>query len=497
MFMASKAEILIAGSAAGVGKSWALLMESLRGVNVPGYTGMIFRRTGPMITLPGGLWDESEKLYRNMGGVPRKHSTEWVFPSGARIKFNHLEHEKNMYDHQGAQYGFLGFDELGHFTERQFFYLLSRNRSKDYTPYCRATCNPDPDHWTADFIQWYIDPVTGFPLAERNGVVRYFTRWGGETVWGDSKAEVIAKVPELMEHAQGEVAAEDLVKSFAFIAGSIYDNKALLKENPQYLGNLMAQDDAEKARLLEGNWKASTNKLMLFSNDGLDGMFEVGENEDNIGKGYCSADVARFGSDWAVNISWDGLNVRKVNILTKCDLEQFVAVVEADRGSVRATRKHCIVDVDGMGAGVVDFGKFQAFQGGAAPMQPKAAKKDRMLKSVHANLKTQCYYAFAEAVEDGLVSFEGCVYMVDGIETDTVRTKKWGSIKIQALIKKQLRAIRKRNPDNDGKKRINDKAQQKVYLGGMSPDIADALAERFFWEVQPKNSKEPFFLMVG
>jgi hypothetical protein len=40
-----------------------------------------------------------------------------------------MEYEKNAFDHQGLQYAFIGFDELTHFTKKQFFYLMSRNRS--------------------------------------------------------------------------------------------------------------------------------------------------------------------------------------------------------------------------------------------------------------------------------------------------------------------------------------------------------------------------------
>ena len=52
--------------------------------------------------------------------------------------------------------------------------MLSRNRTTcGIRPYVRATCNPDADSWVADFISWWIDQETGYPIPERSGLVRY------------------------------------------------------------------------------------------------------------------------------------------------------------------------------------------------------------------------------------------------------------------------------------------------------------------------------------
>ena len=141
---------------------------------------------------------------------------------------------------------YIGFDELTLFDESQFFYMLSRNRSIcGVKPYVRATCNPDVDSWVADFISWWINPETGYPILERSGVLRYFCRVDGEIKWGNSKAE-LAEVYEI---------APDLCKSVTFIASSVYDNKILLKNDPNYLANLHGLSLVERERLLNGNWK--------------------------------------------------------------------------------------------------------------------------------------------------------------------------------------------------------------------------------------------------
>jgi hypothetical protein len=86
-----------------------------------------------MIRSGGGLWDESIKIYSGKA-EPKESTLEWLFPCAGtktpnRLKFAHLEYEKNALDYQGAQLCLIMFDELTHFTEQQFWYLTSRNRS--------------------------------------------------------------------------------------------------------------------------------------------------------------------------------------------------------------------------------------------------------------------------------------------------------------------------------------------------------------------------------
>ena len=162
MSLSSPADIVIGGAAAGVGKTFSLLLEPLKHIlTTPHFGGIIFRRTTPQITAEGGLWDASQKLYNDIEAAKAKPSyLQWDFKCGKvnnTLKFSHLEYEKNIYDYQGAEIAFIGFDELTHFTKKMFFYLLTRNRSTcGVKPYIRCTTNPDPDSWVAEFIKWWI-----------------------------------------------------------------------------------------------------------------------------------------------------------------------------------------------------------------------------------------------------------------------------------------------------------------------------------------------------
>lgn len=249
-FLSSRADITIGGGSAGCGKSYAEILANLPWIHLPLFRSVFFRRELAQIEKPGSVWDESQRVYRDFSGEPTKRPFRWVFPSGAQIDFSGIELEDDKYKWQGSQIALLIFDELTHFTASQFWYMQSRNRSMcGIRPYTLATCNPDPDSWVAELISWWIDHETGLPIPERSGVLRYFTRVQDEIVWGDSPADVKAKLPDHVKIAPG------LVKSLTFIPGKLEENKILEKADPGYRGNLMGMTRVERARLLDGNWK--------------------------------------------------------------------------------------------------------------------------------------------------------------------------------------------------------------------------------------------------
>lgn len=271
-FHETEADIAIYGGAAGSGKSFALLFDPLRHLENPKFAGVIFRRTTPEIRNPGGLWDESTNIYGVLGTSPRQAILEWKHHSGWRMKFSHMEHEKDKYAWQGSQMPYVGFDEITHFTQSQVFYMMSRNRSTSgIAGYLRGTCNPDPDSWVAPFISWWIDQETGYAVPERSGKIRHFIRVNNEIHWADTREELIEK------HGR-DVGA--FSKSFTFIPASIHDNKILLDKDPAYLANLKALSLVDRERLLGGNWKIRASAGNVFRRE----WFEIVDHapSDNV-----------------------------------------------------------------------------------------------------------------------------------------------------------------------------------------------------------------------
>jgi predicted phage terminase large subunit-like protein len=258
-FCASIADVVIYGGARGGGKSWSLVFEAARNIKIPGYNAILFRRTSPELTGGGSIWEESQKIYPWLGGRPRENVLDWVFPSGARIEFSHLQYAKDAAAHQSKQYALICFDELTHFTESQFWFLMSSNRSTcGVRPYIRAATNPDPDSWVRRLIDWWIGD-DGFAIPERSGVVRWFVRSGDDLHWADSPEPLRAMYPD------------QPCLSLTFIPATLDDNKALTDADPTYRGKLLALPRVLRERFLGGNWDVRPSAGMYFQRS----FFEV------------------------------------------------------------------------------------------------------------------------------------------------------------------------------------------------------------------------------
>lgn len=280
MFLATPAQICIYGGAAGGGKSFGLLLSALRYKNVPGFGCTIFRRNFNQIFAQGGLWDESIKIYQGVRGADPKFARgQWWFRNKdgnivSKVTFAHIERDEDVHKWQGSQICEIGFDELTHFSEKTFFYMLSRNRSTcGVTPFVRATCNPDADSWVAKFIDWWIDPDTGYPIPERSGKIRWFIRRNEVLYWASTKQELWKQfdlqTPEEREEP----------RSVTFIMSSVYDNKEMLKVNPGYLANLKALSLIERERLLNGNWKIKAAAGLFFKRTQLGDILDKVPND--------------------------------------------------------------------------------------------------------------------------------------------------------------------------------------------------------------------------
>jgi phage terminase large subunit-like protein len=262
LFLASPCDITIYGGSAGSGKSYGLLLLPLYYRGVKDFNCIMFRRTYAEITNPGGLWDEATKLYSKIGGKPRGKPEYTVYFPKSKVVFSHLEHEGDIYRHQGGQYCVICFDELTLFTEQMFLYLMTRNRSScGVWPRMRATCNPEADSWVKKWIQWWLDEKTGLPIEERCGVPKYFTY----------ENKTLLFVDKDWRHPDNPSIGP---KSLTFIPAKLDDNPKMLEVNPRYKADLLMQSKIDRERLLYGNWNARAE----------DGMFDYDwfEIEDNL-----------------------------------------------------------------------------------------------------------------------------------------------------------------------------------------------------------------------
>jgi len=481
MALASPADIVIGGGAAGAGKTFCLLLDPLRDVDDPDFGAVIFRRLTTQIKAQGGLWDESNKLYPLAGAISNKTELQWKFDSGAKIKFSHLEHEKNVTSWQGSQIPFIGFDELTHFSKQTFFYLLSRNRSNSKIKPCvRATCNPDPDSWVYELISWWIGE-DGFPIPERQGVVRYFVKDGDTMIWGDTVEECLTKAAYFIQplvEASG-IDAKHFVKSITFIGGSVYQNKELLKNNPEYLANLASQDEDSKRQLLDGNWKVSINPADVYDYNAFKDVFT--NNFVKGGKKYITVDVAMSGQDKLIIYVWDDFRITDVSIIEKSTGKDVTDAIIAMQEKHGVPNRNVAYDANGVGAFI--GGTNNAFIPNSIPFdngsKPRDTKDGRKFK----NLKTQCFILSGERVAKNEVWVMPQVANKMFDDKQTVRQRMMA----------ERKAIKKKKKLDEEPEALIPKAEMKQkYLNGESTDLLDPFMMREIFElVVPTTVSKP------
>lgn len=147
------------GGAAGGGKSSALLMAALQYMDVPGYNAILFRRTYADLALPGAIMDRFQSWMSQYDDV-RWNANNYtaVFPSGARLSFGYLNNQQDYLRYKGAEFQFIGMDEVTEIREADYRYLFSRLRRPASGPLSqvplrmRAASNPAPNWVRQRFI---------------------------------------------------------------------------------------------------------------------------------------------------------------------------------------------------------------------------------------------------------------------------------------------------------------------------------------------------------
>lgn len=236
-FLASRAKRALYGGAAGGGKSAALMACPLRWIANPNYRGLYLRREAQYL---GDAIDKTKRLYPALGATlvlgPR---IVWTFPSGASLWMNHCAHENDIANYDSFEFSEVLFDELTHFTERQFTGICARLRGTDPAlPYwARAATNPGGvgHDWVKARWGAWLDPKHERPAGE--GEVRWMLRG--------------AEVPEGTPNAT----------SYTFIPALLDDNP---KVDAEYRAQLEDLDPVRRAQLLKGDWEAAYGEGALF-----------------------------------------------------------------------------------------------------------------------------------------------------------------------------------------------------------------------------------------
>ena len=208
---ATPTEVLF-GGAAGGGKSYGQIVDALLyALRYPGSKQLILRRT--FAELDKSLIRTALSLYPGKLFSFNLSSHTGKFKNGSCIDFGYCATEVDVYQYQSAEYDVIRFDELTHFTEGQYVYLISRVRgANDFPKQIKSSTNPGGIGHTWVKAR-FVDPAPP-----------------GEAFVGDDGIERI------------------------FLPSFIDDNLFLMAKDPQYKERLLALPERERKALLYGDW---------------------------------------------------------------------------------------------------------------------------------------------------------------------------------------------------------------------------------------------------
>ena len=480
--LSADVDILIGGGSRGGTKTYSLLLENDKDIYNGNFKSMILRKEVDDLA---NIIDESRKIFQDFGEYNKsKSDMTWNLHSGGSIKFNYYSdnYEDFKIRFQGKQFSYIGIDEITHIEYNKFKYLLTCNRNA-YRIRNRfwGTCNPDPDSWVAKFIDWWIGE-DGFPIPERNGVVRYCFMDGDDVstiYWGNTRQEVYEQCKEIIDrhwkpsYNQYGTPQELFIKSVTFIEAKLEDNKKLMKADPKYLSNLVNQDEEQRARDLDGNWKYRNvgDDLIKLANleDFFKNSFQFGDNQRR-----CACDVAFDGGDNLVMWLLIGDHIEDVYVCSATS-RTVLNNVKNKLEEWRVLEENFTYDLSGLGQ------TFKGFFTHAVPFNNRESVEERY-KGQFDNIKSQCAYMFYHALNDGELSINPNLldlkFSGDG----------YSNMALRDILRKERKAIKKNIDISDNGFCIIKKRMMKQIVGH-SPDFIEALLMVFIFKIKKHKSK--------
>lgn len=225
-----------------------------------------------------------------------------------------------------------------------------------------------------------------------------------------------------------------------------------------YVTSLTRLPEADRKRLLEGDWEFDNSSDRLYMYDELIRCFR---EPMNVGEGYITADIARLGKDRTVICVWKGLSCIDIVILRQKRQDEVKAEIQRLMNQHQVRLSNVLADADGVGGGLVDSLRCREFMNGS-----KAVRGTQYM-----NLKADCYFRLGELIDKNEITLP---------------------IKYQEDIVKELELVRRVDPDKEGKLRVTSKDTISQRTGGISPDIADAIMMRAYFELNRNYTKYAF-----
>ena len=483
-----------------------MLMEPLYDIKNKHFNGIIFRKNKDDFE---NIINESKRWFSQLGRYNKsKDDMTWYFKTGAKLGLTIYDMPMADFDtkFRGQQFAYIGIDELPQMPFEMFKFLMTSNRNTvGVHSRILGTCNPDPLSWLRKFVDWWIGKVDtvysdglkhperkGFAIPERDGVVRYCYMPDDSVdniIWGNTPEEVYEQCRDLIDDAWdpeweqfGYTKTSFFVKSVTFIKASLKDNKALLKNDPSYVANLLNQPPDIRAREFDGNWdiiKMGDDMIQAYH---LDKVFANAQMlGDKVRRATC--DVAGMGGDNCVTWLWIGWHVADVFVCRR-DPYTTAKILKGKLQEWGVLEENFAYDVNGMGQ--VLTGAFPR----AVPFNNQEAVNPRD-KNLYDNKKSQCAYKFAERTQQTEWSIEPTLLKRKYKIGKSMRT-------LYDILQLERKCVKKDlSKEDKGWCLIHKESMKNKAIVGHSPDFFEALFMREIFDIKHTQAVIPTWLKKG
>lgn len=265
----------------------------------------------------------------------------------------------------------------------------------------------------------------------------------------------------------------------AFVRALPGDNPHL---SPAYIEGLKRADKTTRERLLYGNFDYDADPMKIMA---YDAIMDLRTNTlpdmpyGQIVQKYLISDIARFGGDKIAIGEFEDYTLVGLTVNRRRGLDDTEQDIRDQAVESKVPYSNILSDDDGVGGSIADHLKgTKAFNGGSRPRTIHDDFTGKDVAENYSNLRSQCYFKLSELVNAHLMAVR-LRYFHTNIE---------GYTQDQALseLEEELDAIKRVAPaaGQNEKLAIGPKAEIKEALG-RSPDLADVMMMRMFFELRP------------
>ena len=395
----SEADIVFYGGAAGGGKT-----DLAIGLALTKHTEtLLLRRESTQLK---GVIKRMTQILGGTDGLNRSNG-QWRIPDSPKtVDLGHCKDSGDEEKYQGQPHDLIVFDEITHFLESMFRFIIGWNRSVDPGQRCRVLCTGNPPtssdgDWVREFWGPWLDDQHKDPALP--GELRWYATIDGEDYpVPDGRHFVVRDDQMVYDFDPADYSPIEIIRpqSRTFIPAKVQDN-AFLRDT-SYISVLQSLPEPLRSQMLTGDFRAGIDDDVWqvlptsWVQAAMDRWVDRPNNKGTMDS--MGVDVSRGGRDDSVisrrHDDWYDklIKIPGVSVPDGPTLGAHVLVYRRDACPVH-------VDAIGVGTSVIDWLQEQTVQNVPVTGSEASTLTDETGTFKFRNMRAELYWLFREALD--------------------------------------------------------------------------------------------------